>query len=77
MSDAELMAAALLGLEHQRSEIEEQMAEVRRVLRKTDLSGSDVPRKMGPMSAAGRERIAAAQRKRWAAVKKAKKTARK
>jgi hypothetical protein len=76
MSDAELMAAALLGLEHQRSEIEEQMAEVRRVLRKTDLSGSDVPQ-MGPMSAAGRERIAAAQRKRWAAVKKAKKTARK
>jgi hypothetical protein len=53
------------------------MAEVRRVLRNTDLSGSSVPRQKRPMSAAGRERIAAAQRKRWAAVKKAKKTARK
>lgn len=56
MSDAELMAAALLGLEHQQSEIEEQTANLRRVLCKTDLSGS--ARKRGSMSATGRKRIA-------------------
>jgi hypothetical protein len=66
MSEAELMAAALFGLEHRRSAIDEQIAEVRRRLRNTDLSGSAVPRQKRTMSAAARRRIAAAQRKRWA-----------
>lgn len=76
MSDAELMAAALFGLEHRRSAIDEQIAELRRVVRKTDFSKTAVPtRKKHTMSAAARQRIAAAQRKRWAAVRKAKKAA--
>src|SRR5437867_2385506 len=80
MTDAELMAAALIGLERQRSEIEEKMAELRRQLddragrpaRSTaavNTAAPTVPKKR-TMSAAGRRRVAAAQRKRWAALKK-------
>lgn len=36
-------------------------------------SASDYPKRKHTMSAAGRARIAAAQKKRWAAIKKAKK----
>ena len=85
MTDAELMAAALIGLGRQRSELEEKMAELRRQIgagagrrpgrpaRKTagvDSSGAVTPKRR-TMSAAARRRIAAAQRKRWAAIKKA------
>jgi hypothetical protein len=71
MSDAELMAAALFGLEHQRSDIEGKMADIRRAIRSTDLTKSAAmpTRRKRTMSAAARRRIAAAQRKRWAAVK--------
>src|SRR5437879_8600104 len=80
MTDAELMAAALIGLERQRAEIGEKMAELRQRLdggagqaaRKSPAvdSGAATPKKR-TMSAAARRRIAAAQRKRWAAIKKA------
>ena len=80
MTDAEILEAALLGLERQRSEIEEKMAELRRQLddragrpaRSTaavNAAAPTVPKKR-TMSAAGRRRVAAAQRKRWAALKK-------
>src|SRR2546428_13328351 len=79
MSDAELMAAALIGLERQRAEIEAKMAELRQRLeggagqaaRKSAEvdSGAATPKKR-TMSAAARRRIAAAQRKRWAAIKR-------
>ena len=71
MTDAELMAAALIGLEHQRSELAEKMAELRRQL--DDRAGRPVRSaaavnttapvvKKRTMSAAGRRRVAAAQR---------------
>jgi hypothetical protein len=83
MTDAELMAAALIGLERQRAEIGEKMAELRQRLdggagqaaRKSAAvdSAAPVPKipKKRSMSAAARRRIAAAQRKRWAELKKA------
>src|ERR1700694_4341728 len=47
--------------------LNEQIAEIRRVVRKTDFSESAVPaHRKHTMSAAARRRIAAAQRKRWA-----------
>jgi hypothetical protein len=67
VSDPEILAAALVGFEHKRSEIEEKMAELRRRL---GGGAAPVPKKR-TMSAAARRRIGAAQRKRWAAVKKA------
>ena len=80
MSDAELLEAALIGLERQRSEIEEKMAGLRGQLgvgrvgqaaRKSVAVDSAAAPKKRTMSAAARKRIAAAQRKRWAAIKKA------
>ena len=77
--DAELLVAALTGYQHQRSEIEAKMAELRRQLGsravRAAVDGSDGVRpaqKKRTMSAAARKRIAAAQRKRWAVYKKAK-----
>src|SRR5437899_424520 len=81
MTDAELLEAALVGLEHQRSEIEEKMAELRRQLddrvgrparsaAAVNTAAPTVPKKR-TMSAAGRRRVAAAQRKRWAELKRA------
>jgi len=84
MTDAELMAAALIGLERQRSELEEKMAELRRQIGagagrrpgrparvSAEVDSGAVPPNKRTMSAAARRRIAAAQRKRWAAIKKA------
>ena len=84
MTDAELLEAALFGLERQRSETEEKMAELRRQLddragrpaRSTaavNAAAPTVPKKR-TMSAAGRRRLAAAQRKRWGAIKRAEAT---
>jgi hypothetical protein len=61
MSDAELIAATLFELEHRRSAIDEQLAELRRVVRKTDFSKSAAQEHT--MSVAVRRRIAAGQRK--------------
>src|SRR5262245_36781665 len=76
--DAELLEAALFGLEHRRKEIEEKMAELRRRLggRAGSVTRMDAGtgaatapmRKARILSAAARGRIAAAQRKRWAAL---------
>ena len=81
MSNAEVLEAALFGLERQRSEIEEKMAELRRQIGgdragqprrasvKVDSAAPAVKKRR--LSAAARRRIAEAQRKRWAAIKKA------
>jgi hypothetical protein len=70
--DADLLQAALIGYQRQHAVLEERMAEIRRELDGTAASsdaGKGKPRR--GMSAAGRRRIAAAQRKRWAKLKKA------
>ena len=75
----ELLTAALEGLELRKQRLEEQIAEVRSLLRspggrsrESEGQGQQEgqPRKR-VLSAAARKRIAAAQRKRWAAAKKA------
>jgi hypothetical protein len=75
--DSELLAAALFGYEQQRSEIETRIAELRRQLGGSWASvptgstdGARPAPKKRTMSAAGRKRIAAAQRKRWAEYRK-------
>jgi hypothetical protein len=78
----EMLAAALEGLELQKTRIEEQIANVRSMLGikkrgrppKTAVS-QEAPkpaRKRRKMSAAARKRIGDATRKRWAALRKAK-----
>lgn len=74
-TDRALLEAALFGYQHQRNEIESKMAEIRSLLAGKSTAGltgattSEAPVKKRTMSAAGRRRIAAAQRKRWAAQK--------
>ena len=82
--DKALLTAAVEGLELQKQRIDEHITQVRAMLgirprgrpRKsapsvTAFSPQPASRK-GTMSAAGRRRIALAQKKRWAAYKKAK-----
>jgi hypothetical protein len=76
--DPELLAAALVGYEQQRSEIEKKIAELRRQLGgrgagtvAPSTNGAEPARRRRQMSAAGRKRIAAAQQKRWAAARQA------
>jgi hypothetical protein len=77
VSDTSILESALIGLQHQHSQLEAKIGEIRRKLgirapRTTPALGSAVatPTKR-TMSPAARKRIAAAQRKRWAAVKNA------
>jgi peptidoglycan hydrolase CwlO-like protein len=80
-----ILEAALQGLESQRQKLEEQISEVRRLLsgsgaasKSTKTAGKTVassnsgrsPRKKRALSAEARARIAAAQKKRWAAFRK-------
>jgi hypothetical protein len=72
--DHEILAAAIEGFEAQKKHIDTQIAEIRQ---KLGGGGSAEPaatpgpgRKRRKMSAAGRKRIAEAQRKRWAASRK-------
>lgn len=85
MQDPALLAAALEGLELQRKRIDDQIAMVRGMLsgRKSASSAptaapaasSSAPsRRKRVLSEEARLRIAAAQKKRWAAFRKVKKT---
>ena len=76
--DAGFLNAALLGFEQQRSEIQDKIAELRRQLGRRGAGDggsawseavSAPVRKRRRLSAAARQRIAEAQRKRWAAVR--------
>ncbi|HXB74067.1 MAG TPA: hypothetical protein VNY05_37860 [Candidatus Acidoferrales bacterium] len=67
--DTETLQAALVGCQHQIDDIHARMAEIRAALgvktpRKAGAASADKPKRK--ISAAGRARIAAAQRKRWA-----------
>jgi hypothetical protein len=84
--DSATLQAALAGYQQQLEHIEAKMAEVRRLLRagsataKSTASAKAEPARAGRrprkhrMSAEGRARIAAAQRARWAKVKRTKKS---
>jgi hypothetical protein len=75
-TDQALLEAALAGYQQQYEDIQARMAEIRRMLRTTPAaalstasSSSAAPVKKRKISAAGRRRMAEAQRKRWAAQK--------
>ena len=78
----EMLAAALEGLQLQKTRIEEQIANVRAMLGikkrgrpPKNAASQEAPkpaRKHRKMSAAARKRIGDATRKRWAALRKAK-----
>ena len=83
MQDPAILAAALEGLEMQRKRIEDQIATVRGMLsgRKSVASAPAVSapaasgsRRKRVLSEEARLRIAAAQKKRWAAFRKGKKS---
>jgi len=67
----EIMTAAIEGFEGQKRRIDEQISELRAMLNGRQPTAAAAPRttKRSTMSAAGRKRIAEAQRKRWAAAK--------
>ena len=70
-TDNSLLAMALVGYEAAKAKINSAIAEIRAKLGKQTGAADGQPgRKKRTMSAAGRKRIAAAQRKRWAALKK-------
>jgi hypothetical protein len=64
----EIIDAAILGFEEQKRRLDAQLAELR-AMRSGGSNPSPPTAKRGRMSAAGRKAIAAAQRKRWAALK--------
>jgi peptidoglycan hydrolase CwlO-like protein len=80
----EILEAALQGLESQRNKLDEQISEVRRLLSgrvakkatkvsarsESAASSGRSPRKKRALSQEARARIAAAQKKRWAAFRK-------
>jgi hypothetical protein len=73
--DNSFLEAALIGLEAQKRDIETAMAEIQRRLGKISIPGlgplmTAPTRKKRRISPEGRARIAEAQRKRWAKVKK-------
>jgi len=67
----EVIAAAIQGFEAQKQHLDAQITELRAMLNGQQPSAESTPRKgtRRKMSAAGRKRIAEAQRKRWAAAK--------
>ena len=75
--DRDTLKAALIGYEAQKDSIEAKIAEIRPQLGGRATVAADGPKPMATqtkrgMSAAARTRIAAAQRKRWAAYRKSK-----
>src|ERR1035441_1955839 len=71
----EIISAAILGLEEQKRHIDANIAELRAILSGDSAESTVKPEptkhKRRKVSAAGRARIAAAQRKRWAESKAA------
>ena len=67
----EIIVAAIQGFEAQKQHLDAQITELRAMLNGQQPSAEGAPRKgtRRKMSAAGRKRIAEAQRKRWAAAK--------
>jgi peptidoglycan hydrolase CwlO-like protein len=69
----EILTAAIAGFEEQKRRIDSQISELQAMLAGAPAEASATPEKRTrrKMSAAGRKAIAEAQRKRWAASKKA------
>jgi len=69
VSDTSILESALIGLQQQQSEIEARISDIRRTLGIRAPRGSSAagPRKM---SRSARQRIAEAQKKRWAAYRR-------
>ena len=70
--DHEILAAAIEGFEAQKKRLDAQIAELRQQLtggRAQPAAKPEAGRKRRKVSAAGRKRMAEAQRKRWAARK--------
>jgi hypothetical protein len=70
--DNDILAAAIEGFEAQKTRIDAQIAEIRQQLTGGSAGPAATPeagRKRRQVSAAGRKRMAEAQRKRWAAKK--------
>src|SRR5262249_25905880 len=67
----EVITAAIEGFQAQTQRIDEQISELRAMLNGRQPTAAAAPQatKRSTMSAAGRKRIAEAQRKRWAAAK--------
>ncbi len=78
--DAGILSAALEGLELQKQRLEQQIAEVRRLLgrttRKAAVVAVEAKRPRRKLSAAARKHIAAVQKKRWAEWRKKQKAGR-
>jgi hypothetical protein len=72
--DHDILAAAIDGFEDRKKRIDEQIAEIRQLLtgdRAKPAAKREAGRQRRKVSAAGRKRMAEAQRKRWAAKKQA------
>jgi hypothetical protein len=72
--DNDILAAAIEGFEDRKKQIDAQIAEIRQLLtggRAEPAAKPEAGRKRRKVSAAGRKRMAEAQRKRWAAKKQA------
>jgi hypothetical protein len=70
-TDTSLLEAALIGFEQLKRNVEEKIAGIRQQLGTGGAASGPAPAQTGrrPLSPAARRRIAAAQRKRWAAIK--------
>jgi hypothetical protein len=68
--NTEIVAAAIAGFEEQKKRLNAQIAELRNMLRTEGTNGAGRAPNKRRISAAARGRIAAAQRKRWAEVRK-------
>lgn len=73
--NAELAVAAILGLQIKRSELDAKIAELRLIASSEESSSSSpvvsgTAKRRRSFSAASRKKMAEAQRKRWAAIKK-------
>jgi hypothetical protein len=69
----EILTAAIEGFEAQRGRLDAQIADLRQKLSGDHMEPTAMPpasKRRRKMSRAGRDRIAAAQRKRWAAARK-------
>lgn len=77
-ADRDILEAALVGLQHRREEIDLKVAELRERIAKMSPGMGGVPasarrpKKARVLSPAARQRIAAAQKKRWEAFRKSK-----
>ena len=66
--DAELLRAAIIGYEKQIAVLREQVVQIQKKLgaRPVSVSGLETKSRRPPLSAAARQRISLAQKKRWA-----------